>query len=85
MGQRQRQILCPSRGESPIKACWELASVGTRAMLYDPRGPGRCKNMLGCLSPALPMTVILGSHLLTFTPLRCLKDTFPYLGATLIK
>lgn len=70
-----------SRGACPLKA-WELAPpVGTGAMWYDARGPGRG---VGCLTAALPMT-ILGSHLLTCTPPTWVKDTSPYLGTVFIR
>lgn len=81
----QRQILCSWRSVCPLKAYWELDSpVGTEVLLYDPGGGGKGENVCwGHLSTAL-LRIILRSYLLTHTPPRWVKDTFPYLRIPLI-
>lgn len=60
---------------------WLLLELGSYCMILE--GVVRVKMYVGHLSAALPR-IILRSRLLTHTPPRWVKDTFPYLRIPLI-
>lgn len=71
------------RGVCPLKASWKLPSIETGVICMILEGVVRVKMCVGHVSAALPR-IILRSRLLTHTPPRRVKDTFPYLRIPLI-